>query len=44
MTMTREPDMSAAAIERRLEQMRALYKLMLSLRQIRLADPPRSPG
>jgi len=29
-------DMSAEAIARRLEQVRALYKLMVSLRQIRL--------
>lgn len=36
MTKTKpETDMSAAAIERRLEQVRALYQLMLSLRQIR---------
>jgi len=29
-------DMSEAAITRRLEQVRALYKLMVSLRQIRV--------
>jgi hypothetical protein len=29
-------DMSAVAITRRLEQVRALYKLMVSLRQIRV--------
>ena len=32
-----EVDMSAEAIERRLEQVRALYKLMVSLRSARLA-------
>jgi hypothetical protein len=37
--MTAKPDsidMSPAAIERRLEQVRALYALMVSLRQIRV--------
>jgi hypothetical protein len=40
MTMTKpEPiDMSAEAIARRLEQVRALYKLMASLRQIRVDE------
>lgn len=31
-------DMSATAIARRLEQVRALYKLMVSLRGIRVDD------
>jgi len=31
-------DMSATAIARRLEQVRALYKLMVSLRRIRVDD------
>lgn len=39
-------DMSATAIARRLEQVRALYKLMVSLRRIRVdgtrSDPARS--
>jgi hypothetical protein len=39
-------DMSATAIARRLEQVRALYKLVVSLRGIRVdgtrADPARS--
>jgi hypothetical protein len=39
-------DMSATAIARRLEQVRALYKLMVSLRGIRMdgarSDPKRS--
>jgi hypothetical protein len=37
--MTKQPkqvDMSPRAIEQRLEQVRALYQLMLSLAQIRL--------
>jgi len=37
MTTKAEPvDMSAAAIATRLEQVRALYKLMVSLRQVRV--------
>ncbi|MBA3459938.1 MAG: hypothetical protein H0T46_08250 [Deltaproteobacteria bacterium] len=31
-------DMSEEAINRRLEQVRALYKLMVSLRQVRVED------
>lgn len=38
MTTRPEVDMSADAIARRLEQVRALYKLMVSLRQVRLAN------
>lgn len=38
-TNKREPtDMSAMAIARRLEQLGALYKLMVSLRKIRVID------
>lgn len=46
MRKNREPiDMSAKAISGRLEQVRALYKLMLSFREIRMdqarpVDPP----
>jgi hypothetical protein len=38
-------DMSATAIARRLEQVRALYKLMVSLRQLRVdqARPGHDP-
>jgi hypothetical protein len=39
--MTTKPesiDISEAAITRRLEQVRALYKLMVSLRQVRVED------
>jgi hypothetical protein len=36
MTQPEGIDMSATAITRRLEQVRALYKLMVSLRQIRV--------
>jgi hypothetical protein len=37
--MTKKPelDMSAEAVARRLEQVRALYKLMLSLREARVS-------
>ena len=35
-TRSEEIDMSATAIARRLEQVRALYKLMVSLRGIRV--------
>ncbi len=38
MTTKRESDLSAAAVAGRLEQVRALYKLMVSLRQIRVDD------
>lgn len=44
MTTKPEPvDMSDAAISRRLEQVRALYKLMVSLREVELdkAHAPR---
>lgn len=39
--MTTKPeatDMSEEAVRRRLEQVRALYKLMVSLRQVRVED------
>jgi hypothetical protein len=36
-------DMSATAIARRLEQVRALYKLMVSLRRIRVDGTPADP-
>jgi hypothetical protein len=39
MTRPEDVDMSAAAIARRLEQVRALFKLMVSLRQIRVVEP-----
>jgi len=46
MTKREASDMSATAIARRLEQVRALYKLMVSLRRIRVdgtrADHARS--
>ena len=46
MTKTRASsvDMSAEAIAARLEQVRALYQLMVSLQQIRVTDarPPRT--
>lgn len=35
-TKHQEIDMSATAIARRLEQVRALYKLMVSLRRLRV--------
>jgi hypothetical protein len=45
-TQHEEIDMSETAIARRLEQVRALYKLMVSLRRIRVdgtrPDPARS--
>ncbi len=47
MTTKREPiDMSAKAISGRLEQVRALYKLMLSFREIRMdqAQPVNPPA
>jgi len=36
-TTKREPDLSADVVARRLEVVRALYKLMVSLRQIDIA-------
>jgi hypothetical protein len=36
-----EIDMSDEAVTRRLEEVRALYKLMLSLREARVASPPK---
>jgi hypothetical protein len=37
-------DMSATAIARRLEQVRALYKLMVSLRRVRVDDTRSDPA
>jgi hypothetical protein len=36
-----EPDMSDEAVTRRLEEVRALYKLMLSLREAQVPPPKR---
>ena len=39
MTNPPDHDLSPAAVARRLEQVRALYKLMLSLRTARFIEP-----
>ena len=36
---SKQVDMSARAVENRIEDMRQLYRLMLSLREIRLLGP-----
>jgi hypothetical protein len=40
-TKAEQLDLSPDVVARRLEQVRALYKLMLSLRQARFVDPER---
>jgi hypothetical protein len=43
MTRKREPiDMSPAAVNGRIEDMRALYKLMLALREVKIVGPARA--